>query len=54
MLRLIRFLIFGDAHIHKWETLKEIDIIGEDSSIPIAKKYVCRCTICGKIKKFRV
>ncbi len=59
MLRLLRFLIFGDWHMHRWETIREVDIYdcgtyNNPNSIPIANKYECRCAICGKIKRFRV
>jgi len=54
MIRLIRWLIFGEAHIHKWTTIENIDVYNSSSStLPTASKYVCRCDTCGKIKVYR-
>jgi hypothetical protein len=53
MIRLIRWLIFGEAHIHKWTTIENIDVYRPGTTLPTASKYVCRCDTCGKIKVYR-
>ena len=55
MIRLFRWLFFGDAHVHKWETVDErrmVEFRGETRT-PYGTKYVCRCEVCGKITKFK-
>lgn len=50
MIRLFRFLLTGDGHMHKWE------IIGQGrrtwDGAKIGDYYNCRCSVCGKIKAF--
>jgi hypothetical protein len=54
MIKLLRFLLTGDSHSHKWKIIGERRVIGDDSSdIPIGKKYVCQCEQCGTIKVFK-
>lgn len=50
MIRLIRFLITGDWHLHEWELIKESyysDDFGSKWTV-----YVCRCKHCGNVKLF--
>ena len=49
MIRLLRFLLTGDWHLHKWET---IDQKRRDSKYETWTRYYCRCTVCGTHKKF--
>lgn len=51
MIRLLRFLLTGDGHMHKWEIMSNGSRIwrGEE----IGNFYDCRCSVCGKIKEFR-
>jgi len=46
MIRLLRFLVTGYWHIHKWEI--------EHVSCGECLAYVQRCAICGKMRRFRV
>lgn len=50
MIRLLRFLLTGDGHMHKWE------IIGVSrqtfDGTKVGNCYDCRCSVCGKIKEF--
>lgn len=54
MLRLLRFLVTGDWHLHEWETIRTVDIVAFCGATPSARDYECRCIHCGKIKGFRV
>lgn len=56
MIRLIRFLITGDWHLHEWEPYGPN--MAEDR-LPIAggirnPNQPCRCKRCGKIKSFKL
>ena len=53
MIRLFRWLFFGDAHMHKWKTIDERRMVESIGALPIGTKYVCRCEVCGKITKFK-
>ncbi len=50
MIRLLRFLITGDWHLHKWETISHHRCVDDSGSEWI--RFHCRCTICGQHKKF--
>jgi hypothetical protein len=59
MIRLIKFLITGSWHEHKWEINdeQETDIFAyEDSKLPVrfVRTYVQKCAVCGKLKSFKV
>ena len=56
MLRFLRFLITGDWHLHKWETIARVSVyaLGKEEGMPRNYDYECRCERCGAIKKFRV
>jgi len=48
MIRIIRFLITGDWHLHKWETIKQVparDELGHSYT-----KHYLQCQVCGKVK----
>ncbi len=51
MIRLLRWLLTGDGHSHRWEVIRR-------GPCTVGNKvygyyYDCRCSICGKIKDFR-
>lgn len=48
MLRLIRWLILGDAHSHKWVIIQKVNVT-EGNKIYSEKRYL-QCEICGNIK----
>lgn len=51
MIRLLRFLLTGDGHMHKWEIMRQGPrTFGGEK---IGSYYECRCSVCGKIKEFR-
>lgn len=56
MLRLLRFLVFGDGHLHKWEPYGEVTHIveSEQDKIPYKNVQAFKCETCGKIRQFRV
>jgi hypothetical protein len=49
MLRLLQLLIFGYSHDHRWETIATARCLGDSGQWT---RYYCRCSVCGKIKKF--
>lgn len=59
MIRLLRFIITGDWHLHEWEKIQEVDIYsiyddGSTSTRPTKTEYHCKCIKCGKIKNFKM
>ena len=50
MLRLFRFLFTGDWHMHNWQTLEKVTCSDPDGGRWY--RYYCKCTVCGKHKKF--
>ena len=54
MIRLLRWLWFGDAHIHMWSYTGKTDIHSDNQTLPIAILMHSTCTICGKVKTRRV
>lgn len=50
MIRLLRFLLTGDGHMHKWEILHQGSTNWRGEKI--GSFYECRCSVCGKIKEF--
>lgn len=51
MIRLIRFLITGDWHLHKYKILDTSDVyIGRDR--PAYRKYTQECEVCGKLHTY--
>lgn len=53
MLRLIRFLIFGDGHRHVWADVQDGTITDPKSGNVIGRWYDCKCSVCGARKRFR-
>lgn len=51
MIRLLRFLLTGDGHMHKWEILRQGSTNWRGEGI--CNFYDCRCSVCGKIKGFK-
>jgi hypothetical protein len=58
MLRLIRFLIWGDAHLHKWAPYGKVTSgynEGDDTEgHPRRRDQAFRCDVCGKVRIFEV
>jgi hypothetical protein len=58
VLRLFRWLIWGDAHLHKWVPYrKEVSVwYGEadPDTAPDFRQQSFRCEHCGKIRIFKV
>lgn len=59
MLRLFRWLIWGDAHLHKWKPYGgEIkvfeDVEGLDRGVPAYSRQSFQCEVCGTIRMFQV
>lgn len=52
MLRLLKFLWVGDWHLCKWETINKYQVYGSNNVRPERIQYHCKCSICGKHKKF--
>ena len=63
MLRLLKFLITGDFHLHKWETTEEhhakLYVNEHDRNVGLPHggllTYVYKCSVCGlrKMQQFR-
>lgn len=51
MIRLLRFLLWGDGHSHHWETIAHGPIMRDDGA-KIGSFYECRCSTCGTIRQF--
>jgi hypothetical protein len=52
MLRLLKFLITGDWHLHRWEDTQVINIVDEYSGVNKGYAHHCKCTVCGVHKSF--
>lgn len=52
MSRIIRFLLFGDGHKHKYETFKYSRLAYEEETFGL-KVYEC-CTVCNKFRAQKV
>lgn len=50
MLRIIKFLLTGDYHLHQWETIHKAKILIVDDLA--GYRIYCRCKHCGKYKTF--
>lgn len=50
MLRLLKFLLTGDWHLHQWEVISRNGCSDEFGSS--WSRHYCRCKHCGAIKKF--
>lgn len=56
MLRLIRFLITGDGHLHKWRATAQGNFHSRYAIISYEEEGVCVyavCEHCGKRKHFK-
>ena len=53
MLRLLRFLITGSWHEHKWIEVKHVKTINSDGDY-YKDEYLCRCEKCGTMKSFKL
>ena len=59
MLRLFRFLIWGDAHLHKWVPYgKRTNVFLEDEDeqkgTPAWRHQSFQCETCGMIRIFKI
>lgn len=59
MLRLLRYLIWGDAHMHKWVPYGKVTSVyhdGDDDKEgnPRRREQSFHCQTCGKIRIFEV
>ena len=54
MIEFLQKIFIG--HAHRWETLKEVRLETRDDFFggtpSVQSRFYCRCTICGKHKKF--
>ena len=54
MLRLLRWLMTGDAHKHNYVIIKTIPVVDYTyTDTKIGEKYILQCTHCGKMKIFQ-
>ena len=59
MIRLLRFLITGFWHEHKWEIYDTGEVaiwLDDNSTRPMryVTTYIQKCSVCGKLKSFKV
>jgi len=59
MIRLLRFIITGSWHEHKWEDKEEFSTdvyLSPNDKMPYKTIYfyIQKCTVCGKLKAFKV
>jgi hypothetical protein len=59
MIRLLRFLITGSWHEHKWEIMEKYNDIhywNADDKLPCSeiRHYIQKCAVCGKLDEFTV
>tara|TARA_R110000772_G_C13049066_1_gene413950 strand:+ start:158 stop:328 length:171 start_codon:yes stop_codon:yes gene_type:complete len=52
MIRLLKWLFTGDAHLHKWENISEERITRVDTGACVGFIYVQQCEKCGQMQKF--
>lgn len=57
MIRLIRFLITGDWHLHEWEKpTTRVAVYDPDNAAggrPVRFQHEVRCKHCGKVRRFK-
>ncbi len=53
MIRFIKWLFTGDAHLHEWEVYKKYTISDKKRNF-ITDALLTRCKHCGKMKKFEL
>ncbi len=49
-MKIIRFLITGSWHEHKWVQMEKYEMLGNDTKKIIGITYILKCEICGNIK----
>ncbi len=54
MMRIIRFIITGSWHEHKWVKVERYEVVRSDTKAIIGVKYILKCEICGNIKSVEV
>lgn len=54
MIRLLRFLFFGDYHLHQWAIIEELDRTNKFTGLVTAKTRILQCKHCGKLKQFDI
>lgn len=58
MMRLLRFLIWGDAHQHKWASYGQVTCVygekDDKDGTPRRRQQSFQCETCGKIRIFEV
>ena len=50
MIRLFRWLFWGDGHAHRWETIETMDLTDRATGLK-GTRFHLKCTVCGNIKK---
>lgn len=50
MIRLLRYLIFGDGHVHKFAILKVYEYNSKHTGTRFV--YVLKCEQCGRLKRY--
>lgn len=53
MIRLIRWLISGDGHIHKYVERERFEIVSGPYDKTKGVVYVSACSVCGKMKTYK-
>lgn len=53
MVRLFRWLFFGDAHMHKWVCVNSVNN-NVESGIPNEIIRELECSVCGNRKEHRI
>ncbi len=53
MIRLLKWLIFGDAHMHVWEEIERKDVVRRSDNSGAGIVIYLRCEVCGMHKTFR-
>ena len=55
MIRLLRWLIWRDAHFHVWQDSGRIRTFEEEDTVtPTKIRQIQRCSVCGKMRVFRM
>ena len=60
MIRLLKFLITGSWHEHKWEIYRTSNVTeypdGDKNRMPVGyvTTYIQKCAVCGKLKVTKV
>lgn len=54
MLRLLRFLLTGDGHLHHWVILNTNSVRAYNGDGNKGTMYTLQCELCGNIKRKQV